>query len=431
MGSLESLFRELKFAVRDRVVLVSLIGIALLSSYSLIIGLQESASEQAMIERTKTLVSQDREINLAKQTDAGGAAYYAFHFTYDSPSSLAFVARGIRDDLPWKHRIRMLALEGHIYETDAGNPELSKIGKLDFAFVAAFLLPLLSILLLYDLRAVELRNNRWAFLSVTAGNGDRLLLGRAALRSCLLFIALVVPLLIAAIITSASIAGTLLVIGAVALNCLFWCFLAYFVFSRVESGPTTAAILLGAWFIMAVAIPVGGKYLTEQSITVPQGGEILLMQREAVNDAWDLPKEATMTPFLERHPRWTSTTKINQPFEWKWYYAFQQVGDQTIEPLSQALRAGISRRDKAMSLVSYASPPLLTQRLLSRAAKTDITAFQHYDSCVRRFHQNLREFYYPMLFGDVEYSAMQMTKLPSYEPCSEITPMISEVGASN
>ena len=66
------------------------------------------------------------------------------------PSALAFAARGVRDDLPWKHRIRMLALEGQIYETDAGNPELSRIGKLDFAFVAAFLLPLLLILLLHD-----------------------------------------------------------------------------------------------------------------------------------------------------------------------------------------------------------------------------------------------------------------------------------------
>jgi len=33
----------------------------------------------------------------------------------------------------------MLALEGQIYESDSGNPELSLIGKLDFAFVAAFL----------------------------------------------------------------------------------------------------------------------------------------------------------------------------------------------------------------------------------------------------------------------------------------------------
>lgn len=416
---MDNLYRELKFAIKDRVVFVSLIGIALLSSYSLIVGLKESIAEEALIERTKTLVTQDRAYNLAKQSDAGGAAYYAFHFTYDPPSSLSFVSRGVRDNLPWKHRIRMLAIEGQIYETDSGNPELSRMGKLDFAFVAAFLLPLLSILLLYDLRAVEIRNNRWEFLSVTAGSGIRLLIVRALLRSALLTAFLVVPFVVAAIVTDANLSSILLVICAVTLNCLFWCLIALFVLTRIESGPTTAALLLGCWFVVAVALPVGGKHLAEQIIGVPNGGEILLTQREVVNDAWDLPKESTMNPFTERHPEWRNTPEITKSFEWKWYYAFHQVGDQTIEPQSTALRDGVAKRDKAMSVVSLISPPLLTQRLLSNAAKTDIKSFQHYDACVRRFHHRLREFHYPMLFGDVAFSSEQMTNLPVFEPCSD------------
>ena len=176
-----NLIRELRFVVRDRLVLLSLFVAAMLSIFTLASGLKEILAERALIERVETAVTQDRELALTSQSDAGGAAYYAFHFTYDPPSDLAFAARGVRDDLPWKHRIRMLALEGQIYETDRGNPELSRVGKLDFAFVAAFLLPLLSILLLYDLRAVEARNNRWDFLSATSGNGWKVLRTRAAL----------------------------------------------------------------------------------------------------------------------------------------------------------------------------------------------------------------------------------------------------------
>ena len=411
------LLHELKFALKDRLVLSAFVGIVLLSSYSLINGLKASVSEQATIERITKLVGDDREYNLAQQSDAGSAAYYAFHFTYDSPSALSYIARGVRDDLPWKHRIRMLALEGQIYETDSGNPELSRIGKLDFAFIAAFLLPLLSILLLYDLRAVEIRNNRWAFLSVTHGNGKRLLLARAALRSALLLIAMIVPFIISAISNQVPIGDAMLAVSAVALNLIFWCLIAQFVFMRVESGPTTAALLLACWFILSVVIPVGGKFFVEQIIAVPKGGEILLTQREAVNDAWDLPKESTMTPFIARHPQWLNTAKIEKPFEWKWYYAFQQVGDQTVEQLSQHLSSGIARRDEAMSLVSFTSPPLLTKRLLSRAANTDVAAFQRYNNCIRDFHASLREFHYPMLFGDLEYSAKHMLNLPEYKPC--------------
>ena len=414
---MHSLYRELKFALKDRVVVISLIGIALLSSYSLIVGLKESAAEKALIDRTKTLVTQDREYNLKKQSDAGSAAYYAFHFTYDPPSALAFVSRGVRDDLPWKHRIRMLALEGQIYESDSGNPELSKMGKLDFAFVAAFLLPLLSILLLYDLRAVEIRNNRWAFLSVTAGNGNRLIMGRAILRSTLLCIALLIAFLITAVIAGANLSDTLIVVGAVVLNCMFWCILALLVLTRIESGPTTAALLLGFWFVIAVAIPVGGKHLVERFVDVPSGAELLLTQREAVNDAWDLPKQATMRPFIDRNPEWKNTPEIAKPFEWKWYYAFHQVGDQTVAPLSDALREGVAKRDTAMNIVSAASPTLLTHRLLTKAAKTDIESFQRYDACVRNFHGKLKQFHYPMLFGDVKFSLTHMSKLPTYVPC--------------
>ena len=416
---MDSLVRELRFVLKDRVVVLALTIGGLLSVFTVVSGLEETAAEMALIERVEDLVTQDRDYALAKQSDAGGAAYYAFHFTYDPPSALAFAARGIRDDLPWKHRVRMLALEGQIYETDAGNPELSRVGKLDFAFVAAFLLPLLSILLLYDLRAGELRNNRWAFLSVTSGNGGRLLHHRAALRSTLLFVCVVIPFAIGALINNAGIGSILLVLGAVAINVGFWLYLALFVTSRVESGPTAAALLLGVWFTLAVAIPVGGKYVVERSISVPKGGEILLTQREAVNDAWDLPKEATMAPFIDRHPEWASAAEVNRPFEWKWYYAFQQVGDQTVEPLSEELRSGIAKRDQAMSIVSLISPSLLTTRLLSQAANTNIASFQRYDACIRDFHSSLREFHYPMLFGRTEYSAEHMKALPAFQPCSD------------
>ena len=412
-----NLIRELRFVVRDRLVLLSLFVAAMLSIFTLASGLKEISAERALIERVETAVTQDRELALTSQSDAGGAAYYAFHFTYDPPSDLAFAARGVRDDLPWKHRIRMLALEGQIYETDRGNPELSRVGKLDFAFVAAFLLPLLSILLLYDLRAVEARNNRWDFLSATSGNGWKLLRTRAALRSYLLLLCVVIPFLVFAFINSGNAASIALVTAAITFNVLVWLLIALFVIYKIESGPTAATLLLGIWFSVSVALPVAGKLLIESAIAVPEGGEILLTQRETVNGAWDLPKDNTMKPFIERHPKWSDTAKIKRPFEWKWYYAFQQVGDQTVEPLSKALRLGVAKRDQAMSLVALVSPSLLTQRLISSATNTNMASFQRYDACVRKFHTSLREFHYPMLFGNTEYSQEHIAKLPTYAPC--------------
>ena len=415
---MDSAIRELRFALRDPVVVLTLIVGASLSMFTIYSGLKEVSAERAQIERVQHLVDSDRAYALKDQGDAGSAAYYAFHFTYDPPSELAFAARGTRDDLPWKHRIRMLALEGQIYETDAGNPELSRIGKLDFAFVAAFLLPLLLILLLYDLKASEARNNRWTFLSAVSGNGPRVLQGRAVLRAGLLFVCVMAPFVIAAIASAASAKSILIVLIVVALNFAFWSLLSLFVTARVEAGPTAAALLLGVWFVLAVVVPVGGKQIVETSAPAPKGGELLLTQREAVNDAWDLPREATMTPFYERHTEWADAKPTSEGFDWYWYYAFQQVGDQTVEEMSKNLRESVAVRNRTMGFISLVSPPLLVDRMLASAAQTDIVSFQAYDRCVRDFHAALREFHYEMLFGDTEYSAEFMKSLPTFTPCS-------------
>ena len=206
----------------------------------------------------------------------------------------------------------------------------------------------------------------------------------------------------------------------IALNLAFWSVLSLLITSRVQSGPTAAALLLGAWFVLAVALPVGGKLMVEKSIPVPKGGEILLTQREAVNDAWDLPREATMTPFYERHPQWVNAEPVSEGFDWYWYYAFQQVGDQTVEGASKALRNGITKRDRAMAGLAFASPPLLLDRFLASAARTDVRSFQLYEKCVRDFHASLRAFHYPMLFGEKEYSLKSMENLPVFVPCSAL-----------
>ena len=418
---MHSAIRELRFAITDKVVVMALAITAILAIYTISTGLTESASERALIERVKALVTEDREFTLAKQGDAGSAAYNAYHLTYQAPHALSFISRGVRDDLPWKHRIRMLALESQIYETDTGNPELSRIGKLDFDFVAAFLLPLLSILLLYDLRAAEIRNNRWDFLSATSGNGLRLLTARAAVRSVLLYLGIMLPFAIAASLNGVSLTSIQVAMSAVALNVFIWFLLALFVTYKTESGPTAAALLLGVWFTTAVAIPVLGKLVIEDNIDLPKGGEILLAQRETVNAAWDLPKEDTMTPFIKQYPEWANEATVDQPFAWKWYFAFHQVGDQTVAPMSEELRQGTRQRDEAMNLVSLASPSLRTSRVLSRLAETDIASFQRYNQCVRQFHAQLREFHYPMLFGRTEYSKEQMQQLPTFVPCEAST----------
>ena len=416
MGSLPL---EIRYALRERTVLAALAFVFFISGYAVITGALEARQQQQEIQILQQQTQADQAITLREQGDAGGAAYYIHHVTYQPPSHLAFAALGTREGLPWKHRLRMLALEGQIYEADTGNPELSRLGRLDFAFVIALLLPLVLILLLYDLEGRERREGRYELLNTTSVYGSNTLHLRAGARTLLLFGAAVIPFIAMALVSRATFVASALVLVVVFLHLVFWCCICRVVTTKCAQAPTAATFLLALWLLMSSAVPAAGRIAVESIVPVPAGGEILLAQREAINDAWDLPKATTMQPFVASHPEWSEYAEVTQPFEWKWYYAFHQVGDESVAEQTQALENGIVHRDSLMGWIAVLSPPLAAERWLTRIAGTDRLSHQRYIQCVRAFHAKLREFHYPMLFGEKDYSMDAMAKLPKYASCND------------
>ena len=170
---------EVRYALAERGVWLSLALTLLVTCWAVIAGTLETHKQHAEISWMLAATQADKAIVLAQQGDAGGAAYGVHHVTYQPPTPLAFAAVGTREELPWQHWLTMLALEGQIYEADIGNPELSRVGRLDYAFVVSVLLPLVLILLLYDLDSRERREGRYELLLATHASAVSPLLVRA------------------------------------------------------------------------------------------------------------------------------------------------------------------------------------------------------------------------------------------------------------
>jgi len=408
--------REFRFLLRDRSFLLwTLLG-ALLGALAVAGGLAEVAEQRATLQRLVEADRIDRQDAQLQHPDWGGAAYYGFHLTYDPPSDFAFAALGGRDHAPWKHRIRMLALEGQIYERDVGNPALALVGRFDFAFFAAYVVPLLLIVVLHDLQSGERLAGRHALLVSTAREATGLWRQRALLRVALIALGTLGPLLFGCAWSGAPIGVTLAATACFTAYCSFWGLLAFFVAGGRRASEQILAILLGLWLLLAIIGPAVGRLAIDRLVPVPEGADILMIQREAVNDAWDLPKEATMTPFIERHPQWAEFSEVDTPFHWKWYFAFQQVGDQKAEALSEDYRSGRRMRDRLAGWVAWAMPPALLQRAFQRLADTDLRAQLDYEQQVRGFHADLRAFYYARLFPDRPFDASELETLPEFTP---------------
>lgn len=406
--------REAKFMARDRAVLVWVMVVLCLSSAAVWSGLIEVQQQNSTLARLVEADQRDRVSSWSQQKDWGSAAYYSFHLTYDAPSEFAFSSLGQRDSAPWKHRLRMLALEGQIYEQDAGNPALSIIGRFDFTFFSAFLLPLVLIVLLHDIKARERVAGRYNLLIVTAGNSNSLWAMRASLRSMVIFFSAIIPLVVGALISGTSYTVLLSAIGLVLIYLIFWALICFLFAAWLKPAPVILTSLVGIWVLLSTVIPAGGRMVIDRIVSLPSGAEILMSQREAVNDGWDLPKEDTMAPFLARHPEWYGYTQIEQPFEWKWYYAFQQVGDQKTEVLSMAYRGGRIERDRLAGLVAFFAPPAFFERSMQKLAETDMSATLTYEDSVRAFHADLRSFYYPGLFRDESFDKSAIERLPVF-----------------
>ncbi|MEE4281068.1 MAG: DUF3526 domain-containing protein [Pseudomonadales bacterium] len=411
------MMRELKFMLYDKAVWVWLSLAFIFSVAAVTLGLHEVSQQRAEIAELTQLDQIERKVVLSDQSDWGSAAYYTFHLTYDPPSNFAYAALGQRDVSPWKHRVRMLALEGQIYETDANNPDFALIGRFDFAFIASLIAPLLVILLLFDLRSGEQVAGRLRLIEASVINPKGLWWMRSGLRIGALAVVLCLPVITGGLISGSSALTVAFCVLAVCIYLVLWMALTLWLTPATRTGAYNLTIMLGVWLLLCAVMPATLTQIIERVVPLPDGGEIVLTQREAVNDAWDLPRDATYAPFLERHPEWAEDTAWDENgFEWKWYFAFQQVGDQTAEPLSQAYRAGQAKRDQIAKWFSLVSPATLFQRLMERLADTDMRAAIAYEQAVREFHATLRAWYYPKMFKSEEFDADRaMETLPIFQ----------------
>ncbi len=415
---MEAINREARFLIGDKGALFWLALAFALSIIAVTFGVSEVREQHATI---ATLIEEDaldRASALEGHEDWGSAAYYAFHFTYAPPSDFAFASMGQRDTAPWKHRVRMLALEGQIHEADTRNANFGLVGRFDFAFLAASVAPLVLILLLYDLRASERTARRHDLLVATAGEGTQLWLPRAIVRVAGLAALLLAPLWIASVIEGTALGMVLQASAIVVGSLLVWWIIVELV-SRINAAPSILLTsLIGLWLALAIVVPALSKFAIEAANPVPDGGEILLLQRETVNDAWDLPKEATMEPFIAQHPEYADHAVIEETWAWNWYYAFQQVGDQVAAPLVQQYRDARIERDRQAGLAAFLSPTSFVERAFEKLAGTDALSMIEYEDSVRTFHAELRAFHYPYMFPEAVYDEELLEGLPAYTPPS-------------
>ncbi|WP_102944337.1 DUF3526 domain-containing protein [Stenotrophomonas sp. VV52] len=408
---------EWMLLLRSKVAAAGLALLVVLTIASLVSGVQRIDSQREAISRIVALQQEDMEAVMAAHggsQDAGTAAYYSFHPTWNPPSPLSFAAVGMRDVAPFMLRVRALGLEAQIHDGDAFNPELALAGRFDFAFLLTFLAPLFVIVLFHDLISSEREAGRGRLLASLPGSIMALHGRRAFVRLAALGIALGAPFTAIAMQQGVPVLQIAGVLALMLVYLAFWLLIALLVGWRGWSSGTNAATLAAAWVTIALVLPALSNVVIERAIPVEQGAEIARAQRETVNGAWDIPREDTMKRFYAKYPEWSASKPLGSAFHYKWYLAFHQNGDDEVAPMAAAYRAGIERRSEAATRLGWLLPPVGLQAALTRMAKTDMRAHLAYQGRIRAYHAQLRHFYYGFLFQDRPFEAVHYLQAPTF-----------------
>ena len=379
---------------------LGLVVLAALASVAVALGLADAAATRADVARVRALEARETQsIAAFAKGDAGEFGYYRNFPVWRAPGDLAFLAPTRGDAVPAVMRIRILAREGQIIDTEAANPELLRPGRFDFAFVTLYLAPLLLIALLHDLWSGEREAGRLAALDSLPRARHRLWSPRVVLRAGGVALALLTPLAVGGLIE-----GTApLRLGAAAALVLaslgFWMIVTLGVARVQAASATQAAVLAGLWFAITLVVPAAAHLAINAAVALPDAAAIARENREEVHAGWDRPKAETMARFVALYPAYQDQSANGTAFEWKWYFAFQQLGDDAVVTDSVARDAGIARREAWAKRLGCLLPPLKAAQTMQQLAGSDVTADLAFKTQVRVFHRRLREYHYPYMFG--------------------------------
>lgn len=412
------LIHEWRLLTRSRLSQVAVLLILGLTTVAVWAGLHEVDRQQQTIARLAALQEQELQALADQYGNSGGAgrpAYYTFHNTWDAPSEAAFLALGMRDTAPYVLRVRALGLQAQLYEGEVFNPELALPGRFDFTFVLIYLAPLFVIALLHDLVSNERQSDRLKLL-VSLPEGGRVWRRRLLLRYGLMFACLAVPAMIGAIVAGTTFADMGMVLAVVASYLAFWAGLALLVAARGWRSGANATALMGVWVLLTLVLPALANAALVRAIPVHQGVDLMLAQRQAVHGAWEVPREETMQRFYTSHPRWKNTPPLPPGFHWKWYFAFHQVGDESVSDHVQAYRTGLLARQSWTDRIGWVLPSAGAQAALHRIASTDLPAQLAYQDRIAAFHGQIREFYYSYLFNERPFGSADYEAQPVFQP---------------
>lgn len=225
----------------------------------------------------------------------------SYHFKAPSPAMVYSIGQAEQYGF-----YKALTVWSSPYDADMAeeiaNPERLQAGTLDFAFAALYLLPLLLLVMLYNLKGTEAEQGFLPLIEVQATWGNGWLLARAAFYLGLLAVASLLLIAYGAALTGAS-AALPSVLGLSWLYLIGWAAMFCLILSRGRTVLGNTLQMVGLWLLFTFIVPATVHQWVSAKHPVNLMTDLIDVQRDGREKIFAQPDTAIDRQVFELFPQ--------------------------------------------------------------------------------------------------------------------------------
>ncbi|MDQ3535022.1 MAG: DUF3526 domain-containing protein [Bacteroidota bacterium] len=359
-----------------------------------------------------------------KVTEVNQANWYTVLPAYKIPNTTAIYSIGQGDVFPYYYTVKLESFFMQLFkQNEITNPLRSLAGHFDTSFWVIYLLPLLIIVLGFNILSAELDNGNWRLINSQGVSPkhwvrSKMLLianGVGSLFLIIFFIGIMINYIyfnqLPAITDLLFFVGVYLYLG-------FWLSVLYLI-NAFGLNTSASALYSGIlWVLICIIMPALVTTVIEKVVSVdntlvsrmsrrPQGSKF-------EDDAFGIK---TIKQFGELKPQYKDATiePKSKLFRFSVYFAYHELLDDSNRVVVQHYFDNIEQRQSLTNASGVINPAASIDGIFAGLAFNDAEANHRFIWSMKDFHGRLRDAFFPALFYDRSLNESDYKKLPSMD----------------
>lgn len=307
---------------------------------------------------------------------------------------------------PWEKLIRV---RDHVEDTGGGNlehPLRLFYGRFDIAFVMITLVPIVILVLTYNLLSGERELGTYFILRYQSISLTRIIVARMVARALTLLLLTFVPIvwLLWQWGTPLDDPGTLWELAlwfiVTTAYIIFWFACSFWVNAYGKSSAENGLILAGIWLLLVVIVPGCLNLGLKQLYPMPSRMEFIDANREATVEV-SKKKTELLGKYLIDHPDKVKLDKTHTVDDFiQTHLAIDEETRRVLEPHRTEFDVQKDRQHRLVEGLRFLSPAIVYQQISLLLTGQGQERLQRFHAAVETYRAALREFYLPRLLHD-------------------------------